>query len=136
MPTEFHIADADDKVILGMSFPSKHGAILDAKAEKISISGKSFPCVVLNGQPKPKRVYLTKSYDIPPGQEMVLAERLKENKCDSNSTVPMLFEPASTVVRNNGLVVGPTTVINGQSTVPIRVYNPRDETVTLSPSRE
>ena len=136
LPTEFHVADVDDKVILGMSFLSKHGAILDAKAGKILISNKSFPCVILNGQPKPKRVYLTKSYHIPPGQEMVLAGRVKENKCDSNSTVPMLFEPTSTFVRNNGLLVGPTTVMNGQSTIPIRVYNPRDETVTLSPSRD
>ena len=43
LPTEFYVADVDDKVILGMSFLSKHGAILDAQAGKILYPTNHFP---------------------------------------------------------------------------------------------
>ena len=130
---EFHVADVCDKVILGMSFLTEGGVILDANKGTLTVADETVPCLVLNGRPSPRRVYVTGQFVIPSGQEVVLPGRTKVRKGDVglNSTVPMIFGPKPTFTRENGLMVAACTCMNHKGTVPVRVYNPTDSPITL-----
>ena len=138
LPIKFHVADIADKVILGMSFLSEFGGTLDTKNGTMTINNEVVPCLVCDGKPKPRRVYVTGEYIIPPGTEVILPGTSRDKKGDirSNSTVPMLFEPKPNFVKQHGLLICASTAMNHKSTIPIRVFNPTEDAITLKSGRD
>ena len=138
MPVEFHVADVQDHVLLGMSFLTEFKAKLNLDKGSLEIPGRSIPCLILNGSPKPKSVLLYGEYIIPAGQEMILPgqakTRKKEAKC--NSTVAMVFEPKNNFLKNFGLLACSTTCMHNSTVVPIRVFNPGDDPVIIKTSSD
>ena len=137
VPVEFHVAEVCDKVILGMSFLTDFGVKIDAKNGTLSIGDDYAPCMVLDGNPSPKRVYLTSEFTVPAGSEMILPGKAHyaKNKTTSNTTASMIFEPKPSFFGKHGLVACSTTTMNNSKTVPIRVFNPTDKDVTVSPDK-
>ena len=138
LPIEFHVADVQDNVLLGMSFLTGFGAKLNLDEGSLEISGKSIPCLILNGRPKAQRVFLYGNYIIPAGREMILPGKVKRRAGDlkCTSTVSMLFEPKPTFLKDLGLIACSTTTMNNSSTVPIRVFNPGDDPVEIKTSHD
>ena len=138
LPITFHVADIHDKIILGMSFLSEFGGTLDTKHGTMVIKDKTVPCIVLNGRPRPRRVYITGEYIIPPGTEMILPGKSKdkEGQPRTNTTVPMLFEPKPSFTKEHGLLVCASTTMNNKEIVPVRVFNPTEEPITLTSGRD
>ena len=138
IPITFHVADIHDKIILGMSFLSEFGGTLDTKNGTMVVKGKTIPCIVLNGRPKPRRVYITGEYIIPSGTEMIIPGKSKDRKGEqrSNTTIPMLFEPKPNFTKEHGLLVCASTTMNTKDSVPIRVFNPTDDPITLKCGRD
>lgn len=137
IPIEFHVADVCDKIILGMSFLTEFGVQIDTKNGTLSIGDLYAPCMILDGKPSPKRVYLTREVTIPAGNEMILpgkAHNAKERYV-STTTAPMIFEPKPAFFRKYGLVACATATMNNSKVVPVRVFNPTDKDITISPDK-
>ena len=138
LPIQFHVVDIHEKVILGMSFLSQFGAVLDTKNGTIEIQGKKIPCIVLNGRPKPRRVYIKGEHIIPPGREVIIPGISKDRRDEirSNTTISMLFEPKTSFLNEYGLMVCASTIMNSAKTVPIRVFNPSENPIILKGGME
>ena len=138
LPVTFHVADVEGKVILGMSFLSEFGGLLDTKNGTMIIGDQTVACLVVNGRPKPRRVYVNGEYIISPGAEMVLPGISKDRAGEtrSNSTIPMLFEPKPNFVKQHGLLICASTTMNNKTIVPIRVFNPTEEPITLKSGKD
>ena len=135
---ECHVADICDKVILGMPFFSESGGTLNTKEGTISIGKDVMPCLVLDGKPSSRMVYITKECIMPSDREVILPGRALPRKGEKvcRSTAPMLFEPNQSFFRKHGLMACPSTVMNNKSVVPIRVFNPTEEPIALKDYKE
>lgn len=137
LPVEFHVADICDKVILGMTFLSGFGGTINTKTGTMSIGDQDVPCVILDGKPSPRRVYIPQEIIIPAGREVIIPGKSRElhGNRSSLSSVPMLFEPRQSFFNNHNLMVCASVVLNNSTTVPIRVFNPTEEPVVLRPGK-
>ena len=133
IPIEFHVADICDKVILGMPFLSESEGTVDTKTATITLGHDSIPCLILDGKPSARKVFITQECIVPPGREVILPARSIHRKGEkvNGSTVPMLFEPNKGFFSKHGLMACAATVMNHKAVVPIRVFNPTEEPVVI-----
>lgn len=126
---EFTISDAVNECILGMPVLKTAGFKLDLENMAICVDNKYIPVYDKLGKSLCCRVSVNRTVTIPANNEMIIPGMIQfRGQCTPE---PYLLEPSKQFMVKHGLFVGKILVGSESSSIPVRVYNPQDETIVL-----
>ena len=124
-------ADIENEGIIGLDFLKEHNCDLMLTQSCLKISNEKIRCFAnsRDAQPTCCRIVVTKHCTIPPETEMLI-EGHPAGVIDKNSTG--LVEVDTGFLHKKGLLVAKALVCPSNGTVPIRIANPYNESISLN----
>ena len=120
----FIVWDADEHGILGINVMDQAKAVLDVSRQRVFIGNKSVWWFEKKGKPLFSKVVASKTVHVPPGREILFPGRV----CNLRN---FSLEPAFCIFRKTGALIARVAVDLPTPTVPIRIFNPCDESITI-----
>ena len=125
----FIVCDADEHGILGINFMDQAKVVLDVSRQRVFIGNKSVRLFDKKGKPLFSKVVASKTVHVPPGREILFPGRVCNLRNSPQSTASL--EPAFCTFRKTGALIARVAVDLSTPTVPIRIFNPCDESITI-----
>ncbi len=125
----FYICDSDHSCILGMTFLENAGAVIDIGRKRVFLRNRSVRLHDVKGRPFFSKVIAGRTVHVPPGREVIIPGRVCSRR-DSPKGVACL-EPSMCTPRKTGALIAKVVVDTSKSTVPVRLFNPLDKTITI-----
>ena len=125
----FYVSDATVQGILGINFMQQANVVLDVGRQRVFIGNRSVRLFDRRGKPMVSKVIASQTVHIPPGREIILPGRVCNLRNSSESTASL--EPAFCTFRKTGALVARVAVDLSTPTIPVRVFNPCDEHITI-----
>ena len=131
MPLEedFWICDSDNTGILGILFMERASVVLDVGRKRVFIRNQSVRLHDQFGKPLQSKVVANQTVHIPPNREVIPPGKVCAGRHRDPGIVTL--DPAMKVSRETGALVARVVVNANESTIPVRVFNPTDETITI-----
>ena len=125
----FYVCDAAVHGILGINFMEQAKVVLDVARQRAFIGNRSVRIFDHDGRPMSSKVVASQTVHIPSGREIILPGKVCNIRGSKNSIVSL--EPAFCTFRKTGALVARIAVDMSAPTVPVRVFNPCDESITI-----
>lgn len=125
----FYVCDAALPGILGINFMEQEKVVLDIPRQRAFIGNKSVRVFDNKGKPMCSKVVASRTVHIPPGREVILPGKVCNPRSSKLNFVSL--EPAFCTFRKTGALVARIAVDMSAPSVPVRVFNPCDESVTI-----
>ena len=124
-------ADIENEGIIGLDFLKEHNFDLMLTQSCLKISNEKIRCFAnsRDAQPTCCRIIVTKHCTIPPETEMLI-EGHPAGVIDKNSTG--MVEVDAGFLHKKGLLVAKALVCSSNGTIPIRIANPYNESISLN----
>ncbi|XP_038066604.1 uncharacterized protein LOC119736660 [Patiria miniata] len=125
---KFIIADVSNDVLLGLDFLREENCIIDINGKSLKWRGTELS---LRDTAEPLqccRVTVQETVVVPPQTEMVIVGSLGESDV---GVAYGLIEPTPGMVQRENLIVASSLVSTTEETVPVRLWNPTSDHVTL-----
>ena len=126
---EFWVCDNEESGILGITFMEEANVVIDVGRRRVFIGNKSVMLFDDKGKPLHSKVISSKTVHIPPGREALISGRVCSRRNNNNTSATL--EPAFCTFRKTGALIARVTVDTSKVNVPVRVFNPCDEHVTI-----
>ena len=126
---EFWVCDAQENGILGITFMEEAKVVLDIARRRVFIGNKSVRLFDGGGKPLHSKVVASKTIHIPPGREALISGKICSRRNTVSTTASL--EPASCVFGKTGALIARVAVDTSNVNVPVRIFNPCDEHVTI-----
>ena len=120
------VASLKNEGILGLDFLVQINAVLDCQKMELRTEWGIIPCLDSEGESFCRRIVAGKEYSIPPGHEIVLADRVTGKKvalCEGLVESPV----NPTELWKKGPIVARSVVKADEDVLPVRVFNPTKE---------
>ena len=120
------VASLKNEGILGLDFLVQINAVLDCQKMELRTEWGIIPCLDSEGESFCRRIVAGKEYSIPPGHEIVLADRVTGKKvalCEGLVESPV----NPTESWKKGPIVARSVVKADEDVLPVRVFNPTKE---------
>lgn len=125
----FHITTNAPTPILGLDFLKKQDITSRPSQNYYAYQGKQFTLFDSTGVKLNTKVVAAKTIHLAPGQEVVLSGVVVGKK--NIEGIPVVLERARTVYPKTGAIVAKIVVTPKVSHVPVRLYNPCEQHVTI-----
>ena len=127
---EFWVCDTDSTCILGIPFMEKANVVLDIGRQRAFLQNKSIRLHDIRGKPLLSKVVAEHTVHIPPRQEIVVPGKVCSKRA-KNSHGMAYLEPAMCTTRKSRALIARIVVDCNEPRVPVRLFNPGDETITV-----
>ena len=130
MITPVTVAAIQVPAILGMDFLLRTRASLDMQGMKLTCGGRTVPLRDENSSPLVGQIHVERTAVVPAGGEIVLSGKV-EGWGEKPWTEIAMVEPGRALkIHRKGIMVA-RAVVKMESSVPVRVWNTRDEPVSI-----
>ena len=128
--TEFYITEDSTPAILGLPFMHPNSATIQlGKDSHLALHGSRYKLFDFAGKPITNKVSLVRTVHIKPGeQKTCYAKVAGDNDVEAR---PSIIEPARSAYIKTGAMVCKVMVSPASRLVPVRIYNPHAEPITV-----
>ena len=128
---KFWICDTNVAGIIGMDLLRKERAVIDVGREKVYFRNRSMPLQNRDGRCRRTKVISRITVHVPPKQECILMGKMSRTAGGRRDAQYLTVEPAKAALEKFGAVVCRTLIRPEQQQIPVRVYNPTNQTITI-----
>ena len=128
---DFWICDTIEHGIIGVDLLKQQKATLDVGRRKLFLGKKCIQLRASTGRPLYTKVICAQAVHVPPNRECIIMARVSRGRNQEHSS-RMHFQPASCLHTVTGVLACHAVVPGDTTRVPVRVYNPGREPVTIS----
>ena len=128
---EFWVCDTIEHGIIGVDLLKQQEATLDVGRRRLFLGKKCVQLRASTGRPLQTKVVCAQVVHLPPRQECIIMARVSKGRKASEGTQAQ-FEPAQSLYLKSGAVAACAMVRGDVSRIPVRVFNPGSEVVTVN----